>query len=155
MTQEKSQADTTETKVVENKDGSIKITQPKDGHKQPKITVLMESDDLVRHQARGFVSFLQDYAVVGLALGFIVGQQANGVVKQLIASFVDPLFQVWFGQSLSTRVAIVHHHQAIVKIPWGAFVYVLIEFFFVLLLMYTLIKVFKLDRFAKKDVKKK
>ncbi len=143
----------TQTKVVETADGSIKITQPK-GHRNAGINVLLESDDIVRNQAKGFANFLQEYAVVGLALGFIVGQQANAVVKQFVTSFIDPLSKVWFGQNLSDRKAILHHGATPVAIPWGAFVYVLLEFFLVLLSMYAVIKIFKLDRFIKKKDKK-
>lgn len=143
-----------ESQVIQTEAGDVRITQPagRKGHR-PKITVLLESDDMVRHQVGGFVNFLQEYAVVGLALGFIVGQQANGVVKQLVASFLDPLTMVWFGQSLSTRTAILHHNQTAVNVPWGLFVYTLLEFFLVLITLYVLIKLFKLDRFAKKDKK--
>jgi len=138
-----------QVRVTESADGSVKITQPK-GRRRNGVTVLLESDDLVRHQAAGFVHFLQDYAVVGLALGFIVGQQANGVVKQFVASFLDPLFKVWLGQDLSTQTATLHHEGTAIAVPWGAFVYTLFEFFVVLLVMYAVIKLFKLDRFAKK-----
>lgn len=135
--------------VTENKDGSITVTKPKD-KKHQGVTVLLGSDELVRGQAKGFLNFLQEYAVVGLALGFIIGQQANGVVKQLVASFLDPFTQVWFGQTLSTREAVLHHDHTMVKVPWGAFVYTLIEFFFVVIVMYMLIKLFRLDKFTKK-----
>ena len=116
--------------------------------KHSRVNVF-EADDLVRRQAAGFIDFLQDYAVVGLALGFIVGQQANGVVKQFVASFVNPMFEVWFGQDLSTRTSVLHHGHKAIQVPWGAFVYVLLEFFFVVFLMYVLIKAFKLGRFTK------
>jgi large-conductance mechanosensitive channel len=135
--------------VTENKDGSVTVTQPK-GKRHHGVAVVLDGDDVLRGQVGGFVNFLQDYAVVGLALGFIVGQQANGVVKQFVASFLDPLTTVWFGQDLSTRTAILHHNAAVVKVPWGAFVYSLIEFFLVLIAMYAIIKIFKLDRFVRK-----
>jgi large-conductance mechanosensitive channel len=141
--------------ATENQDGTIRIVQPPSAKHRKGVTVLLESDDLVRGQFGGFVNFLQDYAVVGLALGFIVGQQANGVVKQFVTSFLDPLTVVWFGQNLSARTAILHHNQQIVKVPWGAFVYTLIEFFFVLIAMYAIIKLFKLDHFVAKPKKKK
>ncbi|MGH7240702.1 MAG: MscL family protein [Candidatus Saccharimonadales bacterium] len=131
------------------------VVVDKQGKRHKGVTMLFETDDVVREQVGGFSRFLQDYAVVGLALGFIVGQQANGVVKQFVASFLDPLVEFLFGQDLSDRVAIVHHHQQAVKIPWGAFVYTLLEFFFVLIAMYAVIKIFKLDRFAGKKKKKK
>lgn len=149
-------AETTKTasqvKVTETVDGSVKITQPK-GRRHSGVTVLLDSDDMVRHQAAGFVNFLQEYAVVGLALGFIVGQQANGVVKQFVASFVDPLSRFWLGTDLSKKTAVIHDGTAPIVIPWGAFVYALLEFFIVLLTMYLVIKLFKLDRFTKKKDK--
>lgn len=142
-----------QVKVTETKDGSVKVTQPK-GKRHHGVTVLLDSDDVLREQVGGFTNFLREYAVVGLALGFIVGQQANAVVKQLVASFLDPFFQVWFGQSLSGRTATLHHYHTAVKVPWGLFVYTLLEFFFVLFTLYLLVKLFRLDRFAqKKDSK--
>jgi large conductance mechanosensitive channel len=141
-----------QVKVTESVDGSVKITQPTGKH-HAGVTVLLESDDMVRHQAAGFVNFLQEYAVVGLALGFIVGQQANGVVKQFVASFVDPLSRFWLGTDLSKKTATIHDGTAPITIPWGAFVYALLEFFIVLLAMYIVIKAFKLDRFATKKEK--
>lgn len=152
------QIDTSEAQVVETKNGEIKIMQPGNSHKKSRkhrgVTVLLDTDDVVRGQVGGFTNFLREYAVVGLAVGFIVGQQANAVVKQLVNSFVDPLVQVWFGQDLSSRVAIVHHLGQPVKVPWGIFVYTLIEFFLVLITLYLLIKLFRLDKLRKTDKKK-
>ena len=153
-TKKSSQDQSSEIRVVTTSAGNVRIdqTKPKTTRRKPKVTVMV-ADDLVRDQVGGFVNFLQEYAVVGLALGFIVGQQANGVVKQFVASFVDPLSVVWFGQGLTTRTAIVHHHQTAVKVPWGLFVNTLLQFFLVLIAMYAVIKFFKLDKFAKKKDK--
>jgi large-conductance mechanosensitive channel len=129
-------------------------TPPPETKHSKVMAVLLDPDDIVRHQAAGFVGFLQEYAVVGLALGFIVGQQANGVVKQFVASFVNPMFEVWFGQDLSTRTATLHHGHKAILVPWGEFVFVLLEFFFVLFLMYVLIKSLGLSRFTKQAAKK-
>lgn len=134
--------------VVESKDGSIKITQPK-GRKHHGVTVLLDSDDVLREQATGFANFLREYAVVGLAVGFIVGQQANGVAKQLVTSFLDPIVKMWFGQNLSTRMATIHHNHQPIQVPWGAFVYTLLEFFIVVIVIYILIKLFQLDKLKK------
>lgn len=134
--------------VVQTNTGDVKITQPK-GTKHKGITVLLESDEVLRGQVGGFTNFLREYAVVGLAVGFVVGQQANAVAKQLVTSFVDPLVKVWFGQDLSSRTLIVHHHNAPVQIPWGAFVYTLFEFFVVVAAIYLIIKLFRLDKLKK------
>lgn len=119
------------------------------------VTVLLDSDDLLREQVGGFTNFLREYAVVGLAIGFVVGQQANAVAKSVVDTFVSPWIQILFGQKLSTRAATFHHNGDPVKLPWGAFVYTLIEFFFILIVIYILIKLFRLDKLKKLDNKKK
>jgi len=141
-------AKTEETQIVESKNGDVKVVQPA-GHKHTGITVLLDSDDIVRHQVGGFANFLRDYAVVGLAIGFIVGQQANAVVKQLVASFVEPWVQVLFGKDWNHRSATLHHGHDVVLVPWGAFVYTMIEFFFVVIAIYLVVKLFRLDKLKK------
>ena len=148
MAQEKESSAGEQTHIVETKAGVVKITQPK-GHHHKGVTVLFNTDDVVRDQVGGFTNFLREYAVVGLAVGFIIGQQANAVVKQLVASFVDPLVKMWFGHDLSDQVAIVHHDHSPVQIPWGLFVYTLLEFFLVAVVVYLLIKLFRLDKLRK------
>ena len=97
----------------------------------------------------GFVSFIRENAVVGLAVGFVIGAQVQSVVKQLIASFVDPLFQLLFGQALSQRIAVFHFNGHTADFAWGSFAYVLIDFLFVLLTVYFIIKILKLDKLDK------
>jgi len=135
---------------------TVKIETEKDSpwHHQPNVKVLLQSDDLVREQMGGFANFLREYAVIGLAIGFVVGQQANAVAKSVVDTFMNPWIQILFGQKLSARAATFHHNGEPVKLPWGAFVYTLIEFFFVLIVIYLLIKLFRLDKLKKADKKK-
>jgi large conductance mechanosensitive channel len=136
------------------KEGEVVIVD-KHGKHHHGVAVLLDTDEVVREKVGGFADFLKEYAVVGLAVGFIVGQQANGVAKQLVDSFVDPFTKVWFGQGLSSRTATLHHGTTPVKVPWGLFVFTLLEFFIVLIVIYILIKSFKLDKFRKSDAKPK
>ena len=117
--------------------------------KRPGGHLIFEPDDLVREQANGFADFLRNYAVVGLATGYIIGQEANTVVKQLVDSFIQPWLQVLFGPKLSSRVAIVHHDHSPIQLPWGAFAYALVEFLFVVAGIYVVIKFFRLDKLRK------
>jgi large conductance mechanosensitive channel len=144
-----------QTKVIETTDGTVRISNPKGKHRG--ITVLLDSDDIVREQVGGFANFLRDYAVVGLAIGFVVGQQANTVVKQLVDSFVKPWVEVLFGDDLSNRAFTLHHGSTPVHFPWGAFLYVLVEFFVVVVGIYVVVKLFRLDRLKqpKEAAKKK
>ncbi|HSX43507.1 MAG TPA: MscL family protein [Candidatus Saccharimonadales bacterium] len=141
-------ADQKQTIVTETKDGAVKVVQPK-GRRHHGVTVLLDSDDIVREQATGFANFLREYAVVGLAIGFIVGQQANAVAKQLVVSFIQPWVQVLFGTDWSKRTATLHHGAQPVLVPWGAFIYSLIEFFFIVAGIYLVVKLFRLDKLRK------
>lgn len=143
----------TQTHVVQTEDGDIKITQPT-GRKRSQVTVLLgQPDDLVRDQARGFINFLREHAVVGLAVGFIIGLQAQTLVKQLADSFITPLLNVFFGDVLNKHF-IVHTSGGPIAFEWGKFIYALLDFMFVLFFVYLVIKVLKLDRLDKPKAQK-
>ncbi|MGC1176875.1 MAG: MscL family protein [Candidatus Saccharimonadales bacterium] len=95
----------------------------------------------------GFVTFLREHAVISLAVGFAIATQAQAVIKQLITSFIDPLYGLLLnGQKLSARVTTAHFHGRAQQFAWGAFVYALIDFLFVLAFIYAIIKIFNLDK---------
>ena len=136
-------------KLVETHDmDGAKVTirqsrQQAESPSHPHITVLLDHpEDAVRDQVGGFIHFLREKAVVGLAVGFIVGQQAQGLIKQLVDSFINPWLNLIVGSKLQERVAMVGGE----KFAWGKFVYVFINFLFVLLAIYLIIKFFKLDK---------
>jgi large-conductance mechanosensitive channel len=126
-----------------------------DKHGKRRHMVMVEPDDLVREQARGFLHFLRDYAVVGLAVGFIIGQQAQFLIKQLIDSFVTPLQNVLIGESVQNRSFAISSGDHSGEVTWGKFVYVLFNFIFVMIFIYVLVKLMKLDKLKDVDKKKK
>jgi large-conductance mechanosensitive channel len=97
----------------------------------------------------GFVDFLREYTVVTLAIGFVVAQQVQGLVKQLVAAFIDPFSKLLFGTALSQRTFTLHFHDRAANFAWGDFVYGVIDFLLVLIVIYLIIKVFQLDRLKK------
>ncbi len=122
--------------------------------KQRRTTILDDSDEAVKRQFGGFVHFLREKAVVGLAVGFIIGQQAQGLIKQLVDSFINPILNLIVGSKLQDRVFEVGGKT----FSWGKFTYVFINFLFVILAVYILIKFFKLDKLdlpKESDKKKK
>jgi large conductance mechanosensitive channel len=133
--------------VIATREG-VQVVQ-RTTHRRKGVTVLLDSDDILREQVGGFANFIREYAVVGLAVGFIVGQQANSVMKQLVTSFVDPWLRVLFGPALATRTAVLHHGRDPVQMPWGAFLYAIIEFFFVAVAIYLVVKLLRLDKLKK------
>lgn len=111
------------------------------------VTVLLDADDIVKEQVGGFVTFLREHAIIGLAIGFVVGTQTQAVVKQLISSFIDPAFQLFFGGAkLSERTFILHLWDNTATFGWGIMAQSLLNLLFVLAVIYALIKILKLDK---------
>lgn len=140
-----------ETHIVHTEAGEMHITRtPGKGNRKAKVTVLLEQpDNIVRGQVGGFINFLREHAVVGLAVGFIIGQQAQALIKQLVDSFVTPFINLWVGQGLMNRKISFYGDQSTIDFTWGKFLYALINFLFVLLFIYVIIKVLRLDRLDK------
>ncbi len=153
----KSASEKTEQAKRENDKVEVKA-KIKDGKMRGRsVTVLLDTDDIVKEQVSGFVQFLREHAIVGLAVGFVVGAQSQAVVKQLITSFIDPAFKLFFGGvELSKRTFTLHLWKNHADFGWGAMAYALINLLFVLAVIYALIKIFKLDKLdaPKKDAAK-
>jgi large conductance mechanosensitive channel len=132
---------------------TIRFETPKSDRKpKPNAAVVVVQEV---NPVGGFVKFLQEYAVVGLAVGFIIGLQAQTLVKQLVSSFIDPAFQLFFGQALSKRTFTLHLHDRAAEFGWGSFVYGLLNFLFVVAAIYIIVKFFSLDKLDKPKKSKK
>ena len=93
----------------------------------------------------GFKTFLQEHAVVALAIGFVVATQIQALAKQLIASFIDPSFKLLFGQKLSQRTFTLHFHDRAANFGWGSFLYAVLDVLFVLITIYLAVRIFNLE----------
>jgi large conductance mechanosensitive channel protein len=131
---------------------TIRFEQPRSsrGHQQPKIVITPPAI----HPVSGFVDFLREHAVVSLAIAFVIGLQSQTLVKQLVSSFIDPLFKLLFGQTLSQRTFTLEWHGRAVAFTWGAFAYALLDFIFVLGAVYAIVKLLNLDKLDKPKKKK-
>lgn len=123
------------------------ITHSQHGHHET-IKVFLDPDDLVRAQVGGFVTFLREHAVVGVAIGFIIGLQAQTLVKQLVTSFITPILTLIVGSNLQNKELVVHGSRHVV-LQWGQFVYALADFLVVLFFIYLIVKIFRLDKLDK------
>jgi large-conductance mechanosensitive channel len=128
----------------------MKVAHGKRHHHHATGNALLDpADDMVREQFGGFLKFLRDHAVVGVAIGFIVGLQAQTLIKQLVASFVTPLLTLIVGPNLEHRQWVVDSRTHVV-FAWGEFLYTLSDFLVVLLFIYLVVKFFQLDKLDKK-----
>ncbi len=137
------------TKVV-TPSGTIRIETPAGSQvhgsrRKHAVIDLVTPDEFVG----GFVAFLRENAVVGLAVAFAIGSQAQSLVKTVVASFIDPTFTLLFGESLSKRTFTLHFHHHVAHFGWGGFVYGLLDFLFVLATIYAIVKFLNLDKLDK------
>lgn len=129
----------------------IRMQKPKSKRTQKSTTVEIVQEI---NPAHGFVKFLREQAVVGLAVGFIIGAQAQVLVRQLVDSFVNPIFTLFFGEELKKRTFVLSFDGNDVDFGWGAFVYALVNFLFVIFAIYLFIRIFRLDKLDKPKEKK-
>ena len=130
---------------------TVKIESPK-GSKRPHVSVIV--GDELSQPVHGFVNFLREHAVVGVAIGFIIGLQAQTLMKQLVDSFLTPLLNLFLGD-VNKKQTLLSLGNKTATFAWGKFVYSLVAFLFVLLAVYLIIKILKLDRLEKTASKKK
>lgn len=109
-------------------------------------------ESLVGKQVRGFVDFLREQSVVGLAIGLVLGTQAKVLVDQLVVSFLNPLTGLLLpgeGTLKQKSVEVVFHGKTAV-FTWGAFVSSFLTFVLVAAIVYYVFKGLRLDKLDKK-----
>jgi large conductance mechanosensitive channel len=97
----------------------------------------------------GFVDFIREQGVVGLAVGFVLGAAVANVVKALVDDIVDPLIGLVLGNAKSLSSLVWHVGNA--EVRYGDFLAVLLDFVVVAAVIYGLLKLLKLDRLDSKE----
>jgi large conductance mechanosensitive channel len=103
---------------------------------------------------QGFVDFIREQGVVGLAVGFILGVAAKGVVDSLVNNVVNPLVGILYGGGgqLNEKFWCLKDVGGVCtnKLGYGALINTLINFLIVAAVVYLILKSLKLDRLDKK-----
>lgn len=99
----------------------------------------------------GFVGFIREQGVIGLAVGFILGGSVSKVVSAFVTDIVNPILSVVLGATDGLRQASVSIGES--RILWGDFVSVLIDFLIVAAVVYYGFKGLGLDKLDKKKEK--
>ena len=97
----------------------------------------------VRGGVHGFLMFIREQGVVGLAIGFILGGAVSGLVKALVDDIINPLIAYAF-HGIKTLSA---WHLGTVAL--GDFISVFINFVVVAAVVYFIFKGLRLDRLDK------
>jgi len=97
---------------------------------------------------KGFVSFIRQQGVVGLATGFILGGSVKEVVNSLVKDVINPVLGIILGATKGLETAVFNLGPA--KIMVGSFISSLIDFLIVALVVYYGVKGLGLDNLDKK-----
>ncbi len=98
---------------------------------------------------RGFLDFIREQGVVGLAIGFLFGGAVSKVVAALVTDIINPLLSFAMGSANGLKQAYIPLGGA--KIMWGDFLSVLIDFLIIAIIIYFGFKGLGLDRLEKKE----
>lgn len=104
---------------------------------------------------RGFMDFVREQGVIGLAVGLAIGTSAGASVKVIVDQFINPIVGFLIGGiDLSKMAWTVVGHNADGKgglvIGWGAILSSLITLLATAAVIYWLIHFAKLDKLDKK-----
>lgn len=107
---------------------------------------------------QGFIDFVREQGVVGLAVGLILGLAAKGVIDSLVSNIVNPVVGLLTGGvALQHKTLCIDHAGSICKtsLGYGQFFSDLLSFLIVAAAVYFVIKGLKLDKLDKKKEEKK
>lgn len=93
---------------------------------------------------KGFMKFIREQGVVGLAVGFILGGAVSKVVASLVKDIINPILGVALGAAGNLSEASFYISGA--RIMWGSFTSIVIDFLVIALVVYYGVKKLGLDK---------
>lgn len=96
----------------------------------------------------GFMDFIREQGVVGLAVGFILGGSIAKVVSALVEDLINPILGILLGAAGNLSDATFSFGTTVIK--WGHFLSVTIDFLVVASVVYAAVKIIGLDKLDKK-----
>ena len=102
--------------------------------------------------AAGFMNFIREQGVIGLAVGLAIGTAAGDTVKKLVEGFIAPIVQLLIGSQKGLETATWQLQVAgrTGDFKWGAFISSFITLAATALVIYLIIHFAKLDKLDRK-----
>lgn len=97
---------------------------------------------------KGFLQFIREQGVIGLAVGFILGGAVSKLVTALVTDIINPILGVALGAVNGLKEARISIGEA--HILYGDFINVFVDFLIVALVVYVGVKLLGVDRLDKK-----
>lgn len=100
----------------------------------------------------GFVGFIREQGVIGLAVGLAIGAAAGDTVKKLVEAFINPIITLIVGsqEGLEAAKSTLTIGGNTADFAWGAFVSSLITLLATAGVIYAIVHFGKLDKLDKK-----
>jgi len=103
---------------------------------------------MVKKHLVGFVEFIREQGVMGLAIGFILGGSVSTVAKSLVADIVMPVLSIGLGSTEALADSSIEVNN--VHIMWGHFASTVIDFLVIAAVVYFGFKGLGLDKLDRK-----
>lgn len=97
---------------------------------------------------KGFVDFIREQGVVGLAVGFILGGAVSKLVSSFVTDIVNPFLSVILGVGGGIAGASLKIFS--INVTYGNFIANLIDFAVIAAVVYYGVKLLRLDKLDKK-----
>lgn len=103
--------------------------------------------------AQEFFDFLKSFGIIGLALAFVIGQAASGLVTSLVDDIVNPLIGLFLpaGSLDALSVKVTNISGGITEFKYGHLISTMIDFLIIALVVFIAYK--QLSRFKLVDDK--
>lgn len=96
----------------------------------------------------GFMEFIREKGVIGLAVGFIIGGAVTKLVASLVNDIINPVLGIILGAAGDLSDMSLTIGSA--EIMWGKFVSTLIDFIVIAMVVYFGVKILRLEKLDKK-----
>lgn len=101
----------------------------------------------MNQKLQGFMDFIRNQGVVGLAVGFILGGAVSKTVTSLVDNIINPLVGALLGKVDLADKALT---MGSVSLKYGAFIGTVVDFVIVAAVVYFGVKSLGLDKLDKK-----
>ena len=96
---------------------------------------------------KGFMDFVREQGVVGLAVAFILGGAISGVMKSLVSDIINPILGLVLGSAEGLKEMSFMVGDA--EVMFGSFVSTLLDFVVIAFVVYYIFKKLGLDKLDK------
>lgn len=103
---------------------------------------------MMKSELNGFMDFIREQGIVGLAVGFILGGAVSKVVAALVNDVINPIVGLLLGSAGDIDQQFIMLGKA--KLAWGSFVASTIDFLVIAAVVYYGVKLLGIANLSKK-----